>query len=364
MTVERKAIAESLLGSTLDAEGFGRCPGESLHTSRTGRRDFRVSLDGAPTGSCFHSHCAGAVEDFNRDLRRRIGAAERPDAPAPVMLGEAVAPPPSPIRTPKRPPYDAEKLAAFAACCPVSISFDWLAERSPVPIPAADKQDGRMAADFLWSLHRPGERLLIFTRQFSQGDFLFDPTRGGFRLAAEPTVKAVPSPLPDGGPEGVWWLIQPVTGQWAANINNRDGAGNVKLGRRHSACVTRWPHLLLESDEAPADLWLRALVQLPLPIVAAYTSGGRSVHALVRVDAGSKAEWDAIRDELLPIVCPLGADPAAMSAVRLSRLPGCQRFGKRDKDGKMERYPSPRLQRLLWLNPQAGAVPILDTVRR
>lgn len=52
---------------------------------------------------------------------------------------------------------------------------------------------------------------------------------------------------------------------------------------------------MLESDVTPADLWLRALVQLPFPLVAAYTSGGRSVHALLRVNAESKAEWDAVR---------------------------------------------------------------------
>ena len=118
--------------------------------------------------------------------------------------------------------------------------------------------------------------------------------------------------------------------------------------------------MVLESDEAPAELWLRALVQMPLPFVAVYTSGGRSIHALARVDAGSKEAWDFLRDDLTPILCPLGADPAAMTAVRLTRLPGTLRHGSRGKDGKVTRYPSPHLQRLLWLNPSATACPILD----
>ena len=150
----------------------------------------------------------------------------------------------------------------------------------------------------------------------------------------------------------------------AGNPNNRDRTGNVQLGRRHAACVTGWPYLVLESDEAPADLWLRALVQMPFPIVAAYTSGGRSVHALVRVNAGSKAEWDAVRDDLVPIVCPLGADGGALSAVRLSRLPGCLRHGKRDRDGTLQRHERPHMQRLVWLNPAARAAPMLDLVPR
>ena len=101
-------------------------------------------------------------------------------------------------------------------------------------------------------------------------------------------------------------------------------------------------------------------MQLPLPIVAIYTSGGRSHHALARVDAATKEEWDALRDDLVPILCPLGADPAAMTAVRLTRLPGVLRHGKRGADGKTLPFPAPRLQRLLYLAPQAPAVPIID----
>ena len=101
---------------------------------------------------------------------------------------------------------------------------------------------------------------------------------------------------------------------------------------------------------------------LPLPLSAIYTSGGRSIHAIVRVDARSKAEFDSLRDDLLPVLCPLGADPAAMTAVRLSRLPGTFRHGSRGKDGKPLRYPSPRLQELAWLNPAAPARPILEII--
>jgi hypothetical protein len=83
--------------------------------------------------------------------------------------------------------------------------------------------------------------------------------------------------------------------------------------------------MVLESDEADAQLWLAALVQMPLRIAAIYTSGGRSIHALVRIDATSKADWDAKAAKLKPLLTVMGADPAAMTAVRLTRLPGCFR---------------------------------------
>lgn len=356
----RRAIAESLLGSPLDADGFAPCPGRHLHHGPAGRRDFQVMLEGAPTARCFHTSCAGEVESFNAKMRSLIGKAESGGgghAPRPPVLGP-VPPMPTAPKPPKRPPYAPHKLASFAARCPFSITPAWLAARSPVPVP--ETQGTATATAFLDALFNPGERVLIFTREYSQGDFVHRAGDGSYRLADRPGVSAVPSPLPEGGPLGVWFLAAPVTGRWEVNAQNRAADGSPKKGRRHGACVTAWRFMVLESDEAPAELWLRALVQLPFPIVAAYTSGGRSIHALVRVDAAGKESWDALRDDMAPILCPLGADPAAMTAVRLSRLPGTLRHGSRGKDGKPYSFPEPRLQRLLWLNPHAPGCPILD----
>jgi len=273
------------------------------------------------------------------------------------MLGNV---PPMPVlpQKKKRPPFDPGKLLEFAARCPFTITQEWLANRSPVPIPT--EQGIATAQLFLSSLYQQGERVLIFSREHSQGDFIWTPEGGSYRLGDSPAVKAVPSPLLTGGPIGVWFLAQPVTGKWLANFNNRFPDGSPKMGRRHGACCTAWRFMVLESDQAEAETWLRAIVQLPLPVVAIYTSGGKSIHALCRVDAASKQSWDALRDDLVPILCPLGADPAAMTAVRLTRLPGMLRHGTRGRDGKTVLFPSPVLQRLLFLNPKASALPILD----
>jgi len=353
----RADIAASLLGGPLDEDGFTKCPGHELHNGKTGRRDFQVKLEGVPTGRCFHSSCGAAVAEFNFKLRSAIGKAEAVRGNGgPPMHGNVAPLPLLPAKL-KRPPYDPAKLADFAARCPFPITPEWLAARSPVAIP--EKQDVSTSLLFLSALYQPGERVLVFTSEWSQGDFGWTPERGSSRLGKVEAVKAVESPLPAGGPVGVWFLAQPVTGKWLINTNSRDSTGAPKKGRRHGACCTAWRYLVLESDEAPADLWCRALVQLPIPIVAIYTSGGKSLHALCRVDASSKPAWDALRDDLVPILCPLGAAPAAMTAVRLTRLPGTLRHGTRDKDGKTVPYPSPRLQRLLFLNPQATTAPIL-----
>src|SRR5205085_11535840 len=88
----------------------------------------------------------------------------------------------------------------------------------------------------------------------------------------------------------------------------------------------------------------------PLRIAAIHSSGGRSVHALVRIDARTKSEWDKERDAMRETLVRLGADPGAMSAVRLTRLPGC--------------YRNRSLQKLLYLNPEPPMRPLLEIAPR
>ena len=111
------------------------------------------------------------------------------------------------------------------------------------------------------------------------------------------------------------------------------------LFRSNEAACTAFPYALLESDEAPTDDWLSLLAQLPAPVSAIYTSGGRSIHALIWVGAATKAEWQAKIDPLKGALKILGADLGALTGVRLSRLPCCWREEKGS------------VQRLLFLNP-------------
>lgn len=225
------------------------------------------------------------------------------------------------IVQPATPKFDPDRLKAFAAKTS-GIDQTWLKARSPVLI------NGITSASFLEHLYRPGEKVLVFTELHSQGEHLYEVGKEN---------KALPKLTAD----GVWYLVNPVDGQTHPNPRQDN-----KPSRRSEESVTSWRYLVLESDVADPKEWLSCLVQLPLQISAIYTSGGKSIHALVRVDAESKQEWDAMKDRIKQIMVPLGADQAAMTGVRLSRLPGAFRGLNK--------------QELLYLNPNPTSKPIIQ----
>jgi hypothetical protein len=363
MSESREMIAERILsemtGQGVRMEGrYALCPGFRLHSTRTGRKDFQVMLDGAPTGYCLHATCMDVVAEFNLQLRRAIYFAEHGRAPAPRgHWGEGVAAEPQ-AKKPARPPLDRALVEEHVRGVP-AIDEEWLRRRSPVDV------RGVTPGAFLDALYEPGERVLVFCpTQFSQGDFGWHVGRPGhgWRLPQERNVAPVRSALPRGGKEGVWYLCQPVTGKWQLVTEKvravpAEGGGEPEMvtrgkwTRRSHDNVTEFRFFVLESDVLPAAEWLRVVANLAMPIVALYTSGGKSIHALVRMPVPSKAHFDQVRDGVRQMVCPLGADPAALTAVRLSRLPGC--------------YREQREQRLLWLAPKAGyeALRLLPEVR-
>lgn len=348
---ERLKIAEELLGAAIAPGGFAPCPGKARHTKPGGPKDFKVIMDGAPTGFCFHSSCSEEVATFNKELRRRIWFAENPRHAGTAWHERAraeevrkdwgVAEEPMAATEPK-PALNLEAIEEFIrGVAPVDGEF--LRRRSPVDVA------GLTSADFLEMVFEHGEMALVFTDKCSQGDYLYWCGKGGYRLSKTQGVKAVKSALASTGRDGVLFLSNPVNGQWMINPNSVKGGGEAKWSRRSEANVTRWKYFVLESDEVEEAKWLRVLGNAKLPIVAIYTSGRRSVHALVRCEVESKSAWDATRNILRQYVCPLGADPAALTAVRLTRLPGCMRNGQMQRLLYLDRAPD---SGAIWLKPE------------
>jgi hypothetical protein len=241
----------------------------------------------------------------------------------PAKKGQSLlVPPPSP--KPAFCPMVLKRIAGKVSGVRDVVEF--IKSRSAVPVEAQN------CASFLRWLYPTGsgEKVLVFSRMQSQGQMLWKADRSELVFNED-----FPS-----GPDGVWFLPQPVDGEFHNNPR-LDG----KPSRRSEESVTAWRYVVLESDEAEPDDWLRCLIQMPLRIVSVCESGGRSIHALARLDAASKADWDTQVRAIKPVLITLGADPGALSAVRLTRLPQAKR--------------GDRVQRLLYLNPAPDGTPIL-----
>jgi hypothetical protein len=223
--------------------------------------------------------------------------------------------------------FDQKRLASVCGGIDFVVTSEWLEARSKFTC------WNRSPSGFLHKLYYPGEKVVIFNIFENQGCEVWEHKGLGQDLSTLDYLERDQR-------EGVWFLAQPVDGEFHWNPRLQ------KDSRRSAESVTDWRYLVLESDLAPKDLWLKALVQLPMRIAAIYDSGGDSIHALVRIDAESKEQWDEGRNAILPHLVRLGADRGALSGVRLTRLPNCRRESKK------------QVQTLLYLTDSPDCTPI------
>lgn len=115
--------------------------------------------------------------------------------------------------------------------------------------------------------------------------------------------------------------INPEAGAWIRH-NPTTGAGDKD--------VTRYAYVLVESDDLPIEQQKKLLISNKLPIAALIESGGKSVHAIVKVDAEDRAEFQQRVEFLFDFMSRHGftIDTANKNPARLSRLPGAERKGK------------------------------------
>ena len=113
---------------------------------------------------------------------------------------------------------------------------------------------------------------------------------------------------------GAYICINPLDGEYVGNKN-----------------VTSYRHALVESDEMERGKFAAIVKQLNLPVVAMVDSGGKSLHAIVKIDADDAKQY-AERVRRLYEVCEkngIAIDKANKNPSRLSRLPGAIRNGNR-----------------------------------
>ena len=113
---------------------------------------------------------------------------------------------------------------------------------------------------------------------------------------------------------GAWIRFNPLDGEGVKNEN-----------------VTDFRYALVESDDMPLDKQNAIIRELELPVAVMVYSGGKSIHAIVRIEAANYDEYRSRVEYLYSVLKKNGMslDTQNKNPSRLSRMPGVLRNGKK-----------------------------------
>ena len=194
-------------------------------------------------------------------------------------------------------------------------------EMQDVPPPPERMDGARELIRYLKALFEASENVGYVTTSYVNDDGRHVPTKGAFDRTAGQLIQAlaecngdIGSVLGDYNEEaGAWIRFNPLDGKGVKNEN-----------------VTEFRYALVESDTLDISKQYSLMRELQLPIVMMVHSGGKSIHAIVRIDARNYDEYRQ-RVDFLYSVCQkngMELDRQNRNPSRLSRMPGVMRKGK------------------------------------
>ena len=185
-----------------------------------------------------------------------------------------------------------------------------------------DEKPYQMAARFLETLFKPDETVsYVHSAKWKEDKEKWVPADGGHVRTVGDIVKDLRKHrrLDDAfgtfkDEAGGWIRINPTTGPSDKN-------------------VTRFAYSLAESDDLSIDDQKKLFINFKLPIATLVESGGKSVHALVKIDAKDEAEYKQRVSFLYDWLAKHNfvVDENNKNPARLSRLPGVMRKGHLQK---------------------------------
>lgn len=175
--------------------------------------------------------------------------------------------------------------------------------------------------EYLQTLFEPTDYVGYVTETYDY-DGVLKPSKGSYSRTAGQLIEElngckgdIGSVLGDYHPEaGAWIRFNPVDGKGVKNDN-----------------VTDYRYALVESDSLEIGKQIGLLKELEIPIAIMVFSGGKSVHAIVKIDANNFDEYRKRVDYLYKVCDKNGfdIDKQNRNPSRLSRLPGIVRNGKK-----------------------------------
>lgn len=228
---------------------------------------------------------------------------------------------------------------------------------------------------YLETLFDGEENVGYVTECYESENGRFLPKKGAFDRTANELIQALRSCNGDIGAvigdyntsAGAWIRFNPLDGKDVTNSN-----------------ITDYRYALVESDKTDMLMQNAIIRELELPVAALVHSGGKSIHAIVRIDAGNYDEYRKRVDYLYSVCNKNGLciDSQNRNPSRLSRMPGIIRNGKKQylidtNIGKAnftewkewiesvnDDLPNPENMSDLWENMPELAPPLIDGVLR
>ena len=251
------------------------------------------------------------------------------------------------------------------------------AEGMPIREPA-DWDPVKELVTYLETLFEAGENVGYVCETWEtekDGKRKYLPTKGACDRTAGELIELlnkcngdIGAVLGDYTPEaGAWIRFNPLDGKGVKNEN-----------------VTDYRYALVESDSMPLERQNAVIRELELPVAVLVYSGGKSIHAIVKIDAPNYDEYRK-RVDYLYKVCKqngLDIDRQNRNPSRLSRMPGVTRNGKKqfiiDRNIGKESFtewrdwiesindelPDPENLAAQWDNLPELAPPLIDGVLR
>ena len=327
--IDPRQIAAALMGEIdwqSEVSGFCRCPGESLHTHPTGKKDCRVSVDGAPTIYCFHSSCAAAVADANLRLRRAVNQSPwaitlpggRVLRSGDILQTSGVVLPRAAIQAKAQAEgHDAGEAVMLATVTMLATRFaPELFELFRWPFAQILSDSPLLVAE-----RDPDEQFRTWLKLWPAHSHVWI---GDVYSSGKPEHRTHFRPVAD------WYQIGPVMGNYTCGSAFKPGSY-----QRSNAYIEGQRFLVVESDTLAKDqigavfAYLRR--RLHYPLHAIIDTGGKSLHGWFDAPPTKIME-----NRLKAGLTAFGCDPKLFTYSQPVRVPGAFRDGK--------------LQRLIWLS--------------
>lgn len=147
-------------------------------------------------------------------------------------------------------------------------------------------------------------------------------------------------------PAGAWIRPNPLDGKGVGNAN-----------------VKAFRYVLVESDDIPVERQAAIYIELELPVAILIHSGGKSLHAIVKIDAIDEAEYRKRVDFLFKVLVENGIEKKARqnkNPNRLSRMPGIIRNGQKQYIAALDSGKASWAEWKDWIEEQNDDLPDIE----